>query len=126
MVFGMFGGKGIDISIGLDRANGTYAVGDTVGAQIVLANAKGGKVREVRAGLVRQHRFQKIDQTRDSNGNYSDTYVWETNETWITREVLANEGELKADDTITSSGRSHRTPLRPMRVGTSRSSGWPR
>lgn len=99
MVFGMFGGKGVDISIALDRADGTYAVGDTVGAQIVLANAKGGKVREVRAGLVRQHRFQKVDQRRDNNGNYSDYYVWETKEAWVSREVLAAEGELKADDT---------------------------
>ena len=71
MVFGLFGGKAAEISIGLDRADGTYAVGDTVGAQIVLANAKGGKVREVRAGLVRQHRYQTLDsgdkaQTRTS------------------------------------------------------------
>ena len=99
MVCGMFGGKGVDISITLDRADGTYAIGDTVGAQIVLANAKGGKVREVRAGLVRQHRFQKVDQRRDNNGNYSDHYVWETKEAWVSREVLATEGELKSDDT---------------------------
>ena len=99
MVFGMFGGKGVEISIALDRADGTYAVGDTVGAQIVLANAKGGKVREVRAGLVRQHRFQTIEQRRDNDGDYRDTYVWQTKETWVTREILASEGELKSDDT---------------------------
>jgi hypothetical protein len=57
MVFGVFGGKSVEISIGLDRADGTYAIGDTVGAQIVLANASGGKVREVRAGPQRVNRL---------------------------------------------------------------------
>lgn len=99
MVFGMFGGKDVEITIGLDHPDGTYALGDTVGAQIVLANAKGGKVREVRAGLVRQHRYQVIDQRRDSDGDYRDYYEWKTDETWVTRETLATEGELKADDT---------------------------
>jgi hypothetical protein len=99
MVFGLFGGKAAEISIALDRADGTYALGDTVGAQIVLANAKGGKVREVRAGLVRHHRYREIQQTRDKNGNYSDTYVWQTKETWVSRETLATEGQLTADDT---------------------------
>src|SRR5688572_9650847 len=99
MVFGMFGGKSIDISIALDRANGTYAIGDTVGAQVILANAKGSKVREVRAGLVRRHRYQTIEQQRDNSGNYRDTYVWQTKETWVSREILASEGTLEADDT---------------------------
>ena len=94
MVFGLFGGKAAEISIGLDRADGTYAVGDTVGAQIVLANAKGGKVREIRAGLVRQHRYQTLERRQGS-----DTYVWQTKETWVTRETLATEGQLTADDT---------------------------
>lgn len=98
MVFGMFGGKGVEISIGLDRADGTYAVGDTVGAQITLAG-KGGKVREVRAGLVRHHRYQTIQRTRHNDGDYRDSYVWETKETWVARETLATEGELSADDT---------------------------
>jgi hypothetical protein len=99
MVFGLFGGKAAEISIALDRADGTYALGDTVGAQIVLANAKGGKVREVRAGLVRQHRYQTIQRSRDNDGDYRDSYVWETKETWVTRETLATEGQLSADDT---------------------------
>ena len=92
------GGKGAEISIGLDRADGTYAVGDTVGAQITLAG-KGGKVREVRAGLVRHHRYQTIQRTRDSDGDYRDSYVWETKEVWVTRETLVTEGQLSADDT---------------------------
>jgi hypothetical protein len=99
MVFGFFGGKAAEISIGLDHADGTYAVGETVGAQIILANAKGTKVREVRAGLVRQHRYQTIERRRDNNGNYSDTQVWQTRETWVTRETLASEGTLSDDDT---------------------------
>ena len=99
MVFGMFGGKAVEISVALDRADGTYPVGDTVRAQIVLANAKGSKVREVRAGLVRQHQIRTIQRQRNSNGSYSNTYVWQTKETWITREVLASEGALTADDT---------------------------
>src|SRR5215212_10698355 len=99
MVFDLFGGKGVDISIQLDREDGVYAAGDTVSAQIILANAKGGNVREVRAGLVRQHKCQKIDRTRDSDGDYSDSYIWHTNETWVSREVLANEGKLSGDQT---------------------------
>jgi hypothetical protein len=99
MGFGLFGGKGVDISVGVDRPDGVYAVGDTVGAQITLAAEKAGNVREVRAGLVRQHRFQTIDRQRDSDGDYRDVYQWQTRETWVTREVLANQGELSANDT---------------------------
>ena len=75
MVFGWFGGKGIDISIGLDRQDAVYAVGDTVRTMITLAAERGGKVREVRAGLVRQHRFQVVSQERDSDGDYQDNFV---------------------------------------------------
>ena len=100
MVFGMFGGKGVGITIGLDRPDGVYAVGDTVGVQITLAAERAGNVREVRAGLVRQHRFQKLDNQRDNDGNYRDVYQWQTNETWVTREVLATQGELSANNTV--------------------------
>jgi hypothetical protein len=99
MVFGMFGGKGVEISIELDRSDGVYAIGDTVAAQFTLASAKGGKVREVRAGLVGQHRYQVIDNRLDSDGRYRDFYEWKTNETWVTRQVLATEGDLSANDT---------------------------
>jgi Arrestin (or S-antigen), N-terminal domain/SpoOM protein len=100
MVFGWFGGKGIDISIGLDRQDAVYAVGDTVRTMITLAAERGGKVREVRAGLVRQHRFQVVSQQRDSGGDYQDNFVWRTNETWVHREVLAASGDLSANDSF--------------------------
>lgn len=94
MVFGLFGGKGVEITIDLDRPDGRYAPGDVVGANITLAAEKGGKVREVRAGLVLQHRYQVIDQRRDSDGDWRDSYEWRTNENWIGREALAPEGSL--------------------------------
>jgi len=97
MVFGLFGGKQIDISIQLDRPDGAYAAGDTVVAQMSLAAEKAGPVREVRAGLVREHRYQIVDRRRDSDGDYQDNYEWRTVETWITREALAAEGELSAN-----------------------------
>jgi hypothetical protein len=100
MVFGLFGGKGVDISIQLDRPDGVYAVGETVRTRISLAAEKAGNVREVRAGLVRQHRFQKIEQRRDSDGDYQDSYQWQTNETWVTREALATQGELSANKAV--------------------------
>jgi hypothetical protein len=99
MVFGFFGGKRVDISIQLDRPDGVYAVGDTVGAQIALAAENAGRVREVRAGLVLQHRYQIIDRTRDSDGDYSDTHQWRARETWVGRELLATEGARSANGT---------------------------
>jgi hypothetical protein len=99
MVFGFFGGKGAEIAIQLDRTDGTYRLGQTVGAQITLKAENAGRVREVRAGLVLQHRYQVIDSRRDSDGDYTDTYQWRTNEQWVTREILANEGDLSADST---------------------------
>ena len=94
MVFGLFGGKAFEITIELDRPEGTYAPGDIVGANITLAAEKGGKVREVRAGLVLQHRYQIIDQRRDNDGDWRDYYEWRTNENWIGREALVPEGSL--------------------------------
>ena len=99
MVFGLFGGKSVGISIELDRPDGVYAVGDTVGAQITLNAEKAGNVREVRAGLVCEHRYQVIDRTRDSDGDYRDNHQWRTSERWVTRETLANKGALSANDT---------------------------
>lgn len=100
MVFGFFGGKGAEISIQLDRPDGVYAVGDTVNARISLAAEGAGRVREVRAGLVRQHRYQVIDRRRDNDGDYRDSYEWRTQETWVSRETLAAEGTLSANDSF--------------------------
>jgi hypothetical protein len=96
MVFGLFGGKDVEIGIELDRGDGAYAAGETVGANIRLATGKGGKVREVRAGLVRKDRYQAIERRRDSDGDWRDYEVWKERETWVTREALANEGALAA------------------------------
>ena len=97
MVFGLFGGYSVEVQIDLDRPDATYAPGDVVSATINLAAAKGGKVREVRAGLVRQDRYQVIEQRRDSDGDWRDSYEWKTNETWVAREALMNEGSLPSD-----------------------------
>jgi hypothetical protein len=45
MVFGLFGGKSVEIAIQLDRPDRVYAVGDTVHAEIHLAAEKVGRVR---------------------------------------------------------------------------------
>jgi len=97
MVFGLFGGGNLDVSIELDRPDGAYAPGDTVVARIAVAATKGGKVRELRAGLVMQHKYQVIVHRRNSNGNWSNSNEWRTNEVWVTREVLAAEGAIAAD-----------------------------
>ena len=100
MVFGLFGRSGVEVSIGLDRPDETYAIGETVGAQIMLAVENGGNIREVRAGLVRQERFQAIDNRLDADLKFRDFYEWRTNEVWVTREVLAGEGALSVNDTF--------------------------
>jgi hypothetical protein len=97
MVFGLFGGNNVDISIDLDRNNQPYAPGDTVTAKIQLRSDKEVKAREVRAGLIVQHRYKAIHRSRSSsNDNDTDSEVWETAEDWLYRESLAGEGGVKS------------------------------
>src|SRR3954447_7281901 len=96
MVFGLFGGKNVDIVIDLDRNDQPYAPGETVTARIHLTSEKEVKSREVRAGLIVQHRYKAIHRSTSTNDNDNDSEVWETTEDWLHRESLAGEGGVKS------------------------------
>jgi hypothetical protein len=90
MVLGFRKGGKIDISLQVDRPEGTFYPGDVVHADIVLEVGKGMAVREVRAGLVFWERYQWVD--RDSDGDLD--RHWATDEVWVCKEILVPEGAI--------------------------------
>jgi hypothetical protein len=89
---GLFGGGKVDITIDVDGV-GPFRLGDTVNATITIGAEKGMKAREVRAGLVLWQRYQTIEETRDSDGDWRTSHTWRTDEEWLHREtLLSNEG----------------------------------
>ena len=86
---GLFGGKAPELSIQLERADGVYYAGETVRARVNVAAEDGAKFREIRAGLLLEEKYQRIERHRDSDGDISHNHVWRTTEHWAAREQLA-------------------------------------
>jgi hypothetical protein len=73
----MFGGKGVEISIELDRPDGVYAVGDTVGAQITLAALDLGRIAAQPALWLGQRRDEVVEPRQvEPRGRHALDDVW--------------------------------------------------
>lgn len=85
-MFEVFGRKP-EITIDVHDAKHQYVPGDTVDVTITL-NAGGPiKAREIRAGLVFWHKYQ----AESTDAENDTTYVWKTDETWVTKESLSGD-----------------------------------
>lgn len=89
---GLFGGKLPELFISVERADGVYFPGEVVRASVTVRSEDEAKFKEIRAGLVLEEKYQTIERTRDSDGDYTDSRVWRTNEQWAARETLAEGG----------------------------------
>jgi hypothetical protein len=89
---GLFGGKLPELFIQVERPDGVYYPGEVVRASVTVRSQDEAKFKEIRAGLLLEEKYQTIERTRDSDGDYSDSRVWRTDEQWAARESLAAGG----------------------------------
>ncbi len=86
---GLFGGKAPELSIELERADGVYYAGEAVRARVTVTAEDGGTFREIRAGLLLEEKYQRVERRYSGKGQSHYVHVWRTTEHWAAREQLA-------------------------------------
>jgi hypothetical protein len=92
-MLGAFGDRGVDIKIDVEQPGRPRLPGDSVGVTIELAAAKPTRVRGVRAGLVLWQNYQLVEMHVATDGPAEQ---WRTDETWLERATLVEEGTIPA------------------------------
>lgn len=97
-MFNFLKGTKTELTVTLDRPNGLYYPGDTVGATIEIQPNKELKLHGARVKLsgTEKYEYTYISHSTDSDGNSSDDYV----KTWGTNEFFASEENFLGATTL--------------------------